>query len=176
VVAIYYRPTIRKSETTRNDGSERKRWSALVRYSSISPFFSLTLSLLRFMCIAYPIGFSSPLRWWNHVYYTHSLSLFSFVYPINTHTSIIMVQFCDGWWCGCYHRRVPYVSGIEWHASRFDYALLLPSLRAASATKRTSVRYTLMKERRKNRTREMIILYVYGTRARTTVSATLPSH
>jgi len=124
------------------------------------------------MYIARPLGFNSLLWWWNHVYST----LFSFLQAINMFISIIVIQFCDGWWCGCSYRRIPYVTGIEWHASRFDYALLLPPLRATSAMKRTSVRYTLIKEKKKRRTREMIILSVYGARARTTVSATLLSH
>lgn len=161
VVAIYYRPTIHKNETTRNDGSERKKWSALVRHSSISSF-SPSLSLLLFMYIARPLSFSSLLRWWNHVCST----LFSFLRPINMFISIVVIQFCDGWWCGCFYRRIPNVTGIEWHASRFDYALLLPPLRATSAMKRTSVRYTLIKEKKKRRTREMIIFSVYGVRGR----------
>ncbi len=71
---------------------------------------------------------------------------FAFVELINID---IDVHFGDGWWCGCYpSRRVPCVNGIEWHASRFDYSLWLLLLCAATMIKRTSVRYTLIRERK----------------------------
>ena len=132
-------------------GSEK-----VIRASPSFIHLSFSLSPLRFMYIARPIGFSSPLRWWNHVCST----LFSFVSHKNMPASIGEEQFCNGWWCGCYQRRVPYVSGIKWHASRFDYVLLLPSrLRRSEQACDIHSSKTKTRRRRRRRRRRTRLLY-----------------
>ena len=99
----------------------------------------------------------------------------------NMPASIGEEQFCHGWWCGCYHQRVPYVSGIKWHASRFDYVLLLPSRQRRSeqacdihwSKTKTKTENTKKKKKKEKKQNEIIILFVQGARARKTVSAIL---
>lgn len=104
-----------------------KRWSALVRHSFIHLILYVSLFSLFYVCITRPILFLVHHHYNAEMMYSTYSFFFAFVHPMNKYIYIYRSRptiFFDRWWCGCYHHRVPYVNGKEWHASRFDYSLL----------------------------------------------------